>query len=290
MLKKYSDFCYQLAGAYALQYLEYFEGLRPKLTKAGLEISLPEYLSTMFVSTASVFGASFLFIGGLMALSMGIAGLMIGIIFGILFSIFTFVGFYIYPRILVSNRASKIRDTLPFATMYLSTLAGTGTSLPEIFQNLSEVEEYGEVSKEAAKISRDVNTLGMDISEALKRAAERTPSDDFEELVWGINHSITTGGSLREFLRQRAETLMNDYERRVEEFADQLSLLVEMYITIVIVGSIIFTSMSAVMSSFASMSPQLVVTVQVIAIFVGLPLISGMFIIFVRGIAPGGIR
>lgn len=290
MLEKYKDFCYNLAGAYALEYLEYFEGLRPQLTMAGLEISLPEYLSMMFVSTIGVFGSIFLLIGGLMTLSTGISGLMVGLIFAILFSMFIFFGFYIYPRILVSNRASQIRDTLPFATMYLSTLAGTGTSLPDIFQNLSQVEEYGEVSVEAGKISRDVNTLGMDISEALKRAAERTPSDDFEELVWGINHSITTGGSLREFLRQRAESLMNDYQRRVQEFADQLSLLVEMYITIVIVGSIIFTSMSAVMSSFASMSPELVVTVQMIAIFVGLPLISGMFIIFVRGIAPGGIR
>lgn len=290
MLEKYKDFCYNLAGAYALEYLEYFEGLRPQLTMAGLEISLPEYLSMMFVTTLGVFGSMFLIIGGIMTLSTGISGLMIGLIFAILFSMFVFFGFYIYPRILVSNRASQIRDTLPFATMYLSTLAGTGTSLPDIFQNLSQVDEYGEVSVEAGKISRDVNTLGMDISEALKRAAERTPSDDFEELVWGINHSITTGGSLREFLRQRAESLMNDYQRRVQEFADQLSLLVEMYITIVIVGSIIFTSMSAVMSSFASMSPEVVVTVQMIAIFIGLPLISGMFIIFVRGIAPGGIR
>lgn len=290
MLEKYKDFCYNLAGPYALEYLEYFEGLRPQLTMAGLDISLPEYLSMMFVTTLGAFSSIFLILGGVMALSTGISGLMIGLIFAILFSMFIFFGFYIYPRILVSNRASQIRDTLPFATMYLSTLAGTGTSLPEIFQNLSEVDEYGEVSVEAGKISRDVNTLGMDISEALKRAAERTPSDDFEELVWGINHSITTGGSLREFLRQRAESLMNDYQRRVQEFADQLSLLVEMYITIVIVGSIIFTSMSAVMSSFASMSPELVVTVQMIAIFVGLPLISGMFIIFVRGMAPGGIR
>ena len=290
MLEKYKDFCYEHAGPYALEYLEYFEGLRPQLTMAGFDISLPEYLSMMFVTTLGAFGSIFILIGGMMTLSTGISGLMIGLIFAILFSMFIFFGFYIYPRILVSNRASQIRDTLPFATMYLSTLAGTGTSLPDIFQNLSEVDEYGEVSVEAGKISRDVNTLGMDISEALKRAAERTPSDDFEELVWGINHSITTGGSLREFLRQRAESLMNDYQRRVQEFADQLSLLVEMYITIVIVGSIIFTSMSAVMSSFASMSPELVVTVQMIAIFVGLPLISGMFIIFVRGIAPGGIR
>lgn len=290
MLDKYSEFCYNQVGSYTLEYIEYFEGLRPQLNKAGISISLPEYVSTIIFSSALAFLLIMSVFGTLLALTGGIAGFMMAFIFAVVASVGCFFGFYLYPPLLISNRASKIRDTLPFATMYLSTLAGTGTSLPDIFENLAEVEEYGEVSKEAAKISRDINTLGMDVSEALQRAAERTPSDDFQELMWGINHSITTGGSLKQFLRGRAESLMNDYQRRVEEFADQLSLLVEMYITIVIVGSIIFTSMSAVMSSFASISPDLIVIIQVLSVFIGLPLISMMFIVFVRGISPGGIR
>jgi flagellar protein FlaJ len=201
------------------------------------------------------------------------------------------MGFYIYPSLIMKSRGSKIRDTLPFATMYLSTLAGTGTSLPEIFKNLAEVDEYGEVSEEAEKISRDIETFGMDVSEALERAANRTPSEDFKELMWGINHVITTGGSLQEFLQERSDKLMDDYQRRIEEFSEQLSLLVEMYITLIIVGSIIFTSMSAVMSSFSSsISPSMLVNIQVAAIFFGLPIISGMFIILVDGMSPGGIR
>jgi len=175
--------------------------------------------------------------------------------------------------------------------MYLSTLAGTGTPLPQIFKNLGEVDEYGEVSKEAEKIARDIETFGMDVSEALERSANRNPSEDYKELMWGINHTITTGGSLRDFLHQRSESLMNDYKRRIEEFSESLSLLVEMYITVVVVGSIIFTSMSAVMSTISqNLEPGQIVGIQVLAIFFGLPLISGMFIIIVQGMAPGGIR
>lgn len=290
MLEEYSEFCYDQIGPYVLEYLTYFEDLRPQLTKSGIQISLPEYISMIFFSAGAAFLVSLIFFSLILGLSMGISGVIMALVIAILSGVGGFMGFYIYPVILISSRSSKIRDTLPFATMYLSTLAGTGTSLPDIFHNLSEVEEYGEVSKEAEKIRRDIETFGMDVGEALKRAAERTPSKDFQELMWGMNHVLTTGGSLREFLRQRADTLMNDYQRRVEEFADQLSLLVEMYITIVIVGSIIFTSMSAVMSSFASFNPNTIVVIQAGAIFVGLPLISGMFIILVRGLAPGGIR
>lgn len=291
MLKQYSEFCYNQVGSYALELVEYFEDLRPQLSKAGIEITLPEYLS-MMLFTVGLVGLMTASIGGtLLLVTLGVSGILIAVIATVFASVFTALGFYIYPSILISNRASQIRDTLPFATMYLSTLAGTGTPLPQIFKNLGEVDEYGEVSKEAKKIARDINTFGMDVSEALERSANRNPSEDYKELMWGMNHTITTGGTLKEFLRQRSESLMNDYKRRVEEFSEQLSLLVEMYITVVVVGSIIFTSMSAVMSAISqNMTPDQIVALQVMSIFFGLPLISGMFIILVKGMAPGGIR
>ncbi len=291
MLKEYAEFCYNQVGSYALDLVQYFEDLRPQLSKAGIEISLPEYLSMMFF-TIGIVGLFTLTIGGTaMVITSGIAGIMMAVIATIVLSVLTALGFYIYPSIMISSRSSKIKDTLPFATMYLATLSGTGTPLPKIFQNLSEVDEYGEVSREAENIARDINTFGMDVSEALERSANRSPSEDYKELMWGINHVITTGGSLRDFLNQRAESLMNNYKRRIEEFSEQLSLLVEMYITVVVVGSIIFTSMSAVMSTISqNMTPDQIVALQIGAIFFGLPLISGMFILLVQGMAPGGIR
>lgn len=290
MLERYAEFCYQEIGGFALDYLDYFENLRPELSKANIDISLPEYVSMMVFSGVAASIVTFFILGSMMALSSGISGIILGLGFSLIAGTATFLGLYLYPSILIRNRASKIRDSLPFATMYMSTLAGTGTSIQEIFEVLSEQEEYGEVAKEAERIDQDLETFGMDISEALRSAAERTPSEDFEELMWGMNHVITSGGSLREFLQERSRTLMNQYQRRVEEFSEQLSLLVEMYITIVIVGSIIFTSMSAVMSSFTSFSGDIIVSIQLGSIFFGLPLISAMFIIFVRGISPGGIR
>ena len=291
MLEEYSEFCYEVVGSYALDYLEYFEGLRKQLSKADVGITLPEYVSMIFFSTGVSAFFGFLFFGLLFILSFGISGLIIALVLSIITSSFIGGFFYIYPSIMMKSRESKIRDTLPFATMYLATLSGTGTSLPEIFKDLAEVDEYGEVSKEAEKISRDIETFGMDVGEALERAANRTPSEDFRELVWGINHVIKTGGSLKDFLEGRADKLMDDYQRRIEEFSETLSLLVEMYITVIIVGSIIFTSMSAVISSFSSsISPSLLVNIQVMFIFFGIPLISAMFILLVDGMSPGGIR
>lgn len=290
MLEKYANFCYDQIGSYSLELVDYFEDLRPQLSRADIPSSLPEYISMMIFSAGAVFLFSIFLLGSILSITMGISGFILGVTLSLVLPALTFLGLYLLPSLLIKQRASKIRDSLPFATMYMSTLAGTGTSTSELFRNLSEAEQYGEISKEAEKIHSDIETFGMDISEALQRAAERTPSDDFKDLMWGINHALTSGGSLRGFLQERSETLMNDYERRIESFSDQLSLLVEMYITLVIVGSIVFTSMSAVMSSFTAMAGENIVLIQIAAIFVGLPLISGMFILLVRGMAPGGIR
>ena len=289
MLEEYADFCYDQIGGYVLDYTEYFEDVRPQLDKANIGASLPEYVSMTVFTGAMTFIFSLFILGTLLALIMGLSGIVIGLTISIVLSVGTLTGFYLYPSIIISSRASHIRDTLPFAAMYMSTLSGTGTSTSEMFAIMAEQEEeYGEVAEEAGKISRDIETFGMDVSQALKRAADRTPSKDFKELMWGINHTITSGGSLRTFLQERSRTLMSDYQRRVESFSEELSLLVEMYITVVIVGSIVFTAMSAVLTSF--FDAQMIVMVQLIAIFFGFPFISGVFILIVRGMSPGGIR
>jgi archaellum biogenesis protein FlaJ (TadC family) len=288
-LEDYAEFCYDQAGGIALDVVPYFEDFNMSLNKANIQISLPEYIA-MAVFTVGV-GFVFLFsvFATLFILGSGLMGIIRAFIYSFFLSMFAAGLFYVVPLVKINTRSSVIRDMLPFATMYLSTLAGTGSSVSEMFSELAEVDEYGEVAEEAKKISRDIETFGMDVSRALERGAERTPSEDFEELLRGLDHVITTGGSVREFLRQRAGKLMDDYERRIEQFSDQLGLLVEMYITIVVVGSIIFTAMSAVMSSFTGFAPGFIVALQTISIFVGLPVISGMFILLIKGISPGGI-
>jgi flagellar protein FlaJ len=288
-MKKYADFCYDQVGPYALQVLDSFEGLRPQLNRADIQVSLPEYVSMMLFSSGVGGLVSTIFLSIIFMLGSGLSGLILGVSFGAMIGGGTLVVFYLLPSIKISNRASKIEDTLPFAVMYLSTLAGTGTSITEMFRNLSNSDEYDELAKEAGKIHRDIDSFGMDVAEALTQAAERSPSDDFEEVLWGMNHVITTGGSLREFLDQRSTSLMEDYERRIDEFSEQLSLLVEMYIILVIVGSIIFTSMSVVVSAFGGIEPNLVIFIQALSVFIGLPFISVGFVILVDGISPGGI-
>jgi flagellar protein FlaJ len=291
MLKDFSVFCYKYVGSHALKLVPYLENLNSEFDKAGIDISLPEYISMMMVSSILTFLFSFILLGPLFILSQGLLGIIPTISGSIIFSTTSALSLYFYPNIKKVSRASKMNDTLPFATMYLTTMAGTGMPTPEIFKNLGETEEYGEVSKEAQKIYRDINTFGMSVSKALRESANRSPNEDYEDLMRGMTHTLNTGGSLRDFLEMRSDKLMQKYKRRVQEFSENLSLLLEMYITLIVVGSIMFISMSAIVSTISQdISPSQIVLIQMITIFGGLPLISVMFILLVDGLEPGGIR
>lgn len=291
MLREYSRFCHNQIGSRVAPLLPLLEDIKELIAKANIEIPYAQYVS-MMVFTSSVFTLSIIaVIMPLMFINFGFAGFLGSLLIALVTLIIFLSIFYIVPYFIVSNRRSKMKDTLPFATIYLKTLVGTGTPLSKVFQNLSEIDQYGEVAKEAEKIHNDLETFNLSLSQALENSIERSPSEDYQKLLWGLNHTLNTGGSAEDYLSKQAEELMNDYRRRVEQFSEQLSLLIEIYITLVIVGSIIFSAMGPIITIVSpEINPGTIVLIQSLSIFVLLPFISLAFIILMEGMAPGGIR
>ncbi|MDY6789441.1 MAG: type II secretion system F family protein [Candidatus Nanohaloarchaea archaeon] len=275
---------------YALMIKEYFQDTKIDLQKADINYTLTQYLSLAMMSAVSIFMLSTplmsMFIGFMQKSIAGvIAGVIAGFFIGVVLSVATFGGFYLYPSVEVARRKEDINHNLPFATLYLSTVASSGNPPAAMFKLLGNFEEYGEVSKEAAKIAGDVYNFGADVEEALNSAAERTPSDKFKNFLWGLNSVVTTGGDLKAYLSEKASEFMRDYRRELDKFTDLLSLLVEMYITIVIVGSVFLIILSTIMSALGG-GQAVVLGLQTATIFLLLPMASIMFIIIVKGASP----
>lgn len=286
----YTKLSYKITRGMIPYFIDYFKDVKRDLKKADINISLSEYLGvalfTSIISFIITVPLLSVFIGLMVG---GLSGLIAGLIASLFIGIFIFTGifisFYVYPSIKISSREKKIDHTLPFAALYLSTIAGSGTPPSVIFDLLSSFREYGEITKEAKKISRDVHSFGTDINSALERAANRTPSDDFKELLWGMNNIISSGGNLKTFLRERSKTFMRKYRRDLDKFSKTLSVIVEVYITLVIVGSIFIMVLSAIMSPLG-VSPTVVIFLQLGGVFFFLPLASIMFIIMIKGVSP----
>ena len=77
---------------------------------------------------------------------------------------------------------------------------------------------------------------------------------------------------------------MADYRRRIRKYSQDLSLYVEMYLTLIITGSIFFIVLSSIISTISAGLGTIMV--QTFVVFALLPLLSIAFIILVKSTSP----
>ncbi|MBI5061466.1 MAG: type II secretion system F family protein [Candidatus Aenigmarchaeota archaeon] len=285
--KKYVKISYKFFGNFAKMLQKNFLDIRDDLQRANMQYTLEEYLSTalctitwLFVVETAVLSFIFAFfvppmfaVLSAFILSIAIAGMI-------------FFLFYIYPATIAKSRENMINKVLPFAISYISAVASGKTTPITFFKTLSQFKEYGEVSKEAEDIVRDVEMFGMSAATAIRRKARRTPSEDLKEILYGMTTMISSGGDLGLYLRGKANDLMNDQRRKIMKFSNDLSFLVEIYLTLIIAGSIFFIVLSSVMAAISG--GLSIVMLQIFIVMVLLPLISIAFIVLVKSMSPTG--
>jgi len=279
---------FRLFSPLVKKFENYFTPLQDDLRRAYITIPVEQWAAFTFlvaVLTAPVaviisimFAVSYLGLVWQAALT--------GILAGLGVAAAAFFLTYEYPSITAGERKKKIDNALSFSTIYMSTIAKSGFPPQEIFRLLGGFKEYGEVSREARKIASDVNALGLDTPAAISRAIARSPSADWTELLAGLKTTITVGGDLGNFLAEKAKGFVSDYRRRLKDFSNILSLLVEVYITLVVVGAIFFIVTTSVMVAIGGVPVQLIKMINYAIVLVGMPLITASFIIIIKGISP----
>ena len=281
----YIDLSYRVFGGLTKSLKPYFLDIKEDLRRANLNYTLEEYLSVAMFTTAITFvmeGVLLSFVFGLlvspllavilaMTLSMTISGML-------------FFLFYSYPTTASKTRNNKIKKVLPFTVSYMATIASSNVSPINIFKTLAKFKEYGELSKEAESIARDVELFGMTTSAAIKKQAKVTPSKEMRDLLYGINTIVTSGGDLAGYLKSKGDEYMNDYRRRIRKYSQDISLYVEMYLTLIITGSIFFIVLSSIISTISAGLGTIMV--QTFVVFALLPLLSIAFIILVKATSP----
>lgn len=284
----YTRLAMKLFEPVVTEHVSRFSSLREDLKKARIRLTIEEYVSSSILTVILAVGltAPLVFLLALL-LRLPPSGILFAVfIAGFAIAVFVASIFYFYPSIAASGIKKSIDNALPFATIYLSTLAGTGMPTQSMFRVLADFQEYGEVSKEARSIMNDVDVLGMNIVSALDKAARHTPSDDLKELFWGIKSTITTGGDLRTYLIEKGKGYMSNYRRSIDMYVEELSLLTELYITLVVVGSIFFIVMTAIMNMIGGASSGFLPMLQNIVVYVLLPFTSIGFMVLIAAISP----
>jgi len=289
--KTLKDMSFKFFGRSLEPFVSFFDGIKPDLLKANIGFSLTEYVYIMFFTIFLLFILEFPVIVVIMAILIQDAAIsfLFSFTLTIVIVLAIFFLFYTYPSLVSGRRKKDIDASLPFAATYMGTIASSGAPPSTMFRVIAQFNEYGEVSKEARKIERDVEVFGMDLVGAIRKTASRTPSEEFKELLWGLDTVLTSGGNIGSYLHEKSRLFIAEYRRRLQQYSRTLSLLIEIYLTVVLVGSIFFIIITALMSILGGGGMgNWLSFVQFIVIFFVLPFVSIGFIILLKSISPSG--
>lgn len=264
------------------------EDLRPALKSAKMKYTPEEYISMALkysllnlILGAFFFGFLFIMLIGMPLL----LGVFISLLMGIVFMSLTFIIFLWYPKTVAETRRRKIENALPFVSYYMATIASSGVPPFVIFKTLADFKEFGEISRECEEIARNIEIFGYTLVEALENSIKYSPSPKWKELLTSILTTITTGGDLGKMLIERARRYTEDFRRSLQSFSQSVSLLLEIYITIVLVGTIMTTVVILLMGVMGGMTGPIMLMQYFMALIM-VPSLTVAFIFAIKAISP----
>jgi flagellar protein FlaJ len=138
------------------------------------------------------------------------------------------------PSSKAKSRGKKIDRFLPYAANFINTMSVAGISPAEIFEALANVELYGEIQKEAKKISTEINMMGIDTVTALSNAIKISPSEKFKEFIQGILATIQSGSELGPYFERCVEKYMTRDLVERKKGLESLAIMAESFVVTVI--------------------------------------------------------
>ena len=261
--------------------------MRMNIRKANFRITVGEYFSYAFLITLLITPIMVVCVVAFMwAIGKDFLVAMIFTFF--LTPLFMIVFFYIYPSYLSDARKRAIDSKLPFAVPYMAAMAGAGVPPDAVFNSLARSDLYGEIAEEAKNITRDSVFFGKDIVTVLHDYTKLTPSRRFSELLMGITTTIRSGGDLKMYLHNEAENMMVEYRQIMKDFAENLGLFAESYITIPVFGTIFMVIVMSVMTMMGggSIGPLQMTDMMIIVVYMGIPGTSVLFLLLIDSIIP----
>jgi flagellar protein FlaJ len=273
------------------RYLPIFRDLDANLQKAGVRISFKAYVSltvftTLIASVAA--GVALPMIMLVVFNATAVPLLLFGLSAALLAGAGTVIGFYFYPVYRADKHRREVDDELPFTTGYMAILASAGVSPEKIFSSIATLKEPLAASTEAKDVVRSINLFGMDIISALEKTANQTASEKLKEILEGIISTMHSGGALPVYLRERFRTYIKVRKLGLKKYGDTLSMLAEVYVTLLLTGPLLFVIMLSVVSvmgggSLGGFNSDMLLK---LITYIVIPFAAAIFLIIVDATAP----
>ena len=231
---KYSRFCRRVFSK-TFERFDISETSKNRLLeKADISMVYKEYYSMVVMNIIIGFISSFI---SILILYLLIPNNITSVLILIVSSIVPIgIGLYYLgmPTSKAKSRGKNIDRYLPYATNFINTMSVAGISPAEIFEALSTIKLYGEIQKEAKKITTELNMMGIDTITALKNAIVISPSTKFKEFIQGMLGVIQSGSELGPYFDRCVEKYMSDDLIERKRNLEALAIMAESFVVTVI--------------------------------------------------------
>jgi len=276
-------------GILDIKWLKEFMGpLKPTLKRSRLFVTIEEYIATAIFTILLTTPLTAAFIYFILTTLLGLSGVLlivplIAVI--IIYIVIIFLSFFIYPSFRLNQTREDMEKNIPYAASHMATVAGSEVPLYKVFQTAGKFKEYGQVAEECERIAKNIEVFGYDPITAMSESAKQTPSPSFKDMLWGLVSIERTGGDIREFLFEKAEKYMEEQQDKQREYIDSLEIMAEVYTTVFVAGPILAAIMVTIMGTMGGL-PISIRGIFTLLIYIGIPILSILYIIMLKGAKP----
>ena len=259
-------------------------GYREAYEQAGLPLIYESYISSAFllsfIASIPAFILSFLLETRILASPVLLSVIASVVLSFVVFAISLLV-WLLYP--LERRRAfkSKLERQLAYSFGILGALSAAGIGVERLFERLATTESNPVLAELARRFLRNVKVFGLDTESALREVATHSPSLQFSKMLESIAIAYRTSGSMHDLVAFESSRLFSEKKENLRKGVNDLAVMAELYITLVVVGPIIFIVMLTIFTILPTATTYLPNPTGLInlLVFLGIPAISIIFII-----------
>jgi flagellar protein FlaJ len=165
-------------------------------------------------------------------------------------------------------RGALIDASAIHAVGLMLAMAGYNVPLKRMLLNLSNLGSvYGQdIALEAAYALALIEEDGMDVISALRLAQSMSPSVVWQELLIGITAVYNSGGSLREYLQGRYESLTDKKALEVRRYNEKVQGISSIYLSVIGIAAIFIAIINLVFNMAGMLAGDVLVWIDALVV------------------------
>ncbi len=278
-LDRFSGFAYKLFGKQGRRIAELFPSVRDEIKKSDMRIT-PEGLGSVALLVT--------LIAGIVSAVLAVVGVLLHFYVLVAPTAFLPVVFFLVmnaPTSSQSSRSSALDNEYPFVMGFMEILAGGGISAISALRRIANASKvFPAAAKEAKRILVEIDVFGTDPITAIEEAARHNPHRAFAEFLYGYTTVLKTGGDVVSYVNVKLKETFDKRSSKIRRTSDSIGTLAEAYVTVTAVLGISLFTLYQIQAIIAHDQGGLN-SIYAFS-FLMVPLVSGVFIWLLNGMAP----